>query len=293
LTEKDHTITIPDGRQITIREAGNPEGIPVMTLHGTPGSKYLFPHWIEDALEKNIRLIGYDRPGYGGSTPKPGRSVADVAQDVAALAKALGIERLLIWGISGGGPHAIACAALLPDLVAAAASLASPVPYTTEGFDWMAGMGEGNIEEFGAALEGRATLEAYIEDDAAGLLKAKAEDLVEGMKSLLSPPDVAILTKDFTENTLQSVREGIEEHREGWVDDDLAFISDWGFSLEQIKVPMLLMQGAHDKMVPFSHGEWLAAHIPGVDARLLPDDGHLSLKMHIPEVHAWLLDKFS
>ena len=141
---KNHTITISDGRQIQIIEAGQPDGIPILVHNGTPGSRLLNPPWIEDAETRGIRLISYDRPGYGGSTPQPGRTVASAAADVAAIAKALGLSRLGVWGISGGGPHALACAALLPDLVWAAAALASPAPYQADGLDWLADMGAGD-----------------------------------------------------------------------------------------------------------------------------------------------------
>lgn len=136
------TITLEDGREIRLVEAGCPDGIPVIEHHGTPDSRLLYDRWVEDAQTRGIRLISYDRPSYGGSSPYPGRSVANAAADVAAIAQALSLKRLLVWGASGGGPHALACAALLPDLVVAAATLASVAPYQAAGLDWLAGMGE-------------------------------------------------------------------------------------------------------------------------------------------------------
>src|SRR5437016_2989692 len=147
------SVTTADGRVLTVREAGNPRGVPVLAHAGTPGSSLLYEPHVRDAEEKGIRLISYDRPGYGGSTRQPGRNVADCAVDVEAVCDALGIERFCVWGISGGGPHALATAALLPQRVAAAAALASVAPCDAEGLDFFAGMGEQNIEEFGAARD--------------------------------------------------------------------------------------------------------------------------------------------
>jgi pimeloyl-ACP methyl ester carboxylesterase len=284
------TILTANGRKLRISEAGQPDGTPVLVLRGTPQSQLLYDRWVADAQSRGIRLISYERPGYGGSTPHPGRAVASAASDVAAIAKELGLHRLLIWGISGGGPHALACAALLPDLVVAAAVLASPAPYPAQGLDYFRGMGEANIAEMRAALKSREACEQIVEAEASELLLAEAETLVQAFRSLLCPPDAAALTTDFADFVLRSVREGIAERWDGWIDDEIAFTTAWGFELSQIRIPVMLMHGEQDLMVPFSHGKWLARTIPNVDARLLADDGHLTLSIHrIPEVHAWLL----
>jgi pimeloyl-ACP methyl ester carboxylesterase len=289
----NRTISTEHGRKIRILEAGQPDGVPVLVLRGSPHSRLLYDRWVEDAQSRGIRLICYERPGYGGSTRHPGRTVASAANDVAAIAKELGLNRLLIWGVSGGGPHALACAALLPGLVAAAAVLASPAPYPAEGLDYFAGMGEDNVASTRAALESREACERVVEAQASELLRADRETLVQALHSLLCPVDAAVLTTDFADFVLRSVREGIGERRDGDVDDEIAFVTPWGFELSQIRIPVLLMHGEQDRMVPFSHGKWLASKIPNVQSRFLPDDGHLTLSLRrLPEVHAWLLGKW-
>ncbi len=292
MDETSRTVLTENGRKIRILEAGQPDGVPALVLNGTPGSGLLYGPWVEDARSRGIRLIGYDRPGYGGSTARTGRTVASAADDVAAIATALNLSRILVWGHSGGGPHALACAALLPNLVVAAAALSSPAPYQSEGLDWMAGMGEDNLAEFGAAIKGPEALRQFLEKAAPDLLGSDPVGLVQAMHSILCPADVEVLTGELAGFLLKTMREGIADRRDGWVDDDVAFTTPWGFELSKIRIPVLLMHGEQDRMVPFSHAHWLASRIPGVDARFLPDDGHLTLgSRRIPEVHAWLLGK--
>jgi pimeloyl-ACP methyl ester carboxylesterase len=285
-------ISTADGRQLRVGEAGQPDGVPVLVLRGTPQSRLLYDGWVADAQSRGLRLISYERPGYGASTPHRGRSVASAANDVAAIAKALGVNRLLIWGVSGGGPHALACAALLPSLVVAAAALASPAPYPAEGLDYFAGMGETNVAETKAALQSREACEQVVGADAAELLGADSESLLQAFRSLLCPADAAVLTRGFADFVIRSVQEGIKARIDGWVDDEMAFVAPWGFDLSQIQIPVLLMHGEQDQMVPVSHGKWLAGRIGTAETRFLPDDGHLTLSVsRIPEVHAWLLSK--
>lgn len=251
------------------------------------------PH-VEDAIRRGIRLISYDRPGYGGSTPHPGRKVADAAKDVAAIADSLRVDRFAVWGISGGGPHTIACAALLPKRVVAAASLASPAPYPSEGLDWMAGQGQDNIDEFGAALAGAEELSKYLEHQRARMMEVQPGQLAQALESLLPPEDRAVLTGKFAGFLTSNMKDGLKPGYEGWKEDDLAFVADWGFRPSDVSVPLLLWQGRQDKMVPYAHGEWLSKRIGRAEARLTSEDGHLTLYQNrIPETHAWLLKHFS
>jgi pimeloyl-ACP methyl ester carboxylesterase len=284
---RKHRISA-DGRRLLVFEGGDPNGVPVLFHNGTPGSRLAYGGWVEDAGSRGIRFLSYDRPGYGGSDPHPGRRVADAAGDVATIANALGLERLAVWGLSGGGPHTLACAALLPDRVVAAATLASVAPYPAHGLDWLAGMGEDNVKEFTAALEGREALTPMLEGWADDVAALDAEELADVFRSLLSPVDRAALTGEYARYVHAAMLEGLAPGVEGWLEDDLAFTRGWGFDFADIRVPVQLWQGREDRFVPFAHGEWLAAHIPNVDARLLDEDGHLTVQQRVPDVHAWL-----
>ena len=285
----ERKIQAPDGRTLAVEDYGDPGGRPVLVHGGTPNSRHLYGPVVTDAAARGLRLISYDRPGYGGSDPRPGRTVADCAADVRAICAALGIGRLAMWGISGGGPHVLACAALLPDLVTAAAALASLAPYPADGIDWFAGMGEENVEDFRLTLTDEAAARAKTEKEREAMLSATADDIAAALKSLLTPTDAAVLTGAVAEYMVYSNREGLAPGSQGYWDDGRAMVFPWGFDLASISVPVLLMHGREDQFVPFGHGEWLARRIPGVEARLLDHDGHLTLLAHrVGEVHSWL-----
>jgi pimeloyl-ACP methyl ester carboxylesterase len=289
----ERIVETPDGRVLAVQEAGDPEGKPVLVHMGTPNSRHLYGPNAADAAERGLRLICYDRPGYGGSTPQPGRSHASCAADVRTICAALQIERLGIWGISGGGAHALACAALLPDLAVGVASLAGLAPWGAEGLDWFDGMGQDNVEDFQLYLADPAAARVKVEKDREEMLAASAEDEAKLLKTLLTPTDAAVLSGELADYLVFSSHEGLAPGGEGWWEDGVAQAGAWGFELDAISVPVMVMHGRQDKFVPFGHGQWLAAHVPGVDARLLDDDGHLTLLQNrIPEVHSWLSDLF-
>jgi pimeloyl-ACP methyl ester carboxylesterase len=288
----EHDVVTHDGRVLRVLEDGDRAGRPVLVHNGTPNSRLLFDRDVANAKRHGIRLISYDRPGYGGSTRQPGRTVADCAGDVSEIAAALGIDRLGVWGISGGGPHAIACAALLPDLVPGVGVLASLAPWGAPGLDYFSGMGELNVEDIRQVVEDPVAARAKCERDRVEMLTQTLPEMMEFLATLLAPVDAAALTGELGQFLIDATRSGMGTTSDGWWDDGLAMVEPWGFELGAIRTPVLLLHGRQDRFVPFAHGEWLARAIPGVEPRLTDDDGHLTLTTrHLDEVHAWLLDR--
>lgn len=282
----------PGGRRLEGVVAGADDGPVVVMHHGTPGSgvEVWSPH-AELARARGLRLAEYSRPGAGGSDRAPGRTVGDCAADTARLAHALGAERFYTIGGSGGGPHALACAALLGDRVVAAATIAGVAPRDAEGLDWPEGMGEENLEEFAAAQRGPEALEAFIAEWAPQLRDVDGESVLAALGDLVSPPDEAALTGEYAEFAAAGMREALREGYWGWFDDDLALLGDWGFDLAAIAVPVTVWQGRQDRFVPAAHGEWLADHVAGARSHLLDDHGHLSLALaHFDVILAELVE---
>jgi pimeloyl-ACP methyl ester carboxylesterase len=253
----------------------------------------LFPAHVADADSKGIRLIGHDRAGYGGSSPQTGRRIVDEAEDVAAIANELGIERFAVWGFSGGGAPSLACAARLPRRVVAAASLAGAAPYGAEGLDWFSGMGELNASDFRLLLSDRPRWEEKVRRDGHDMRQASPSELPAMLASILSEADRSVLTPGLARFLVQQARDGLKQQMEGLRDDGLSQVSPWGFELSSVRVPVQVWHGAHDRAVPFAHGEWLTRHVPDAEGRLLSNEGHVSLFVRrIPEVHQWLATRF-
>ncbi len=286
MSERD--VTLRDGRTLHVFDEGDPAGPVVLVHHGTPGSGLGYPPDLELAREKGLRIVAYDRAGYGESTASPGRSVVDVVADVEDVLDTLGVDRYASLGGSGGCPHSLACGARSARCVAAAA-VAAPTPYPAEGMDWLAGMGELNVAEFGAALAGPAELEPFLEREAAELRAATPEQIKEVMATILPPVDAAVLTGERAEHAKRDVERALAHGIAGWRDDDIAFTKPWGFELAEIRVPTLLWQGVQDRMVPVTHGLWLSERIPGVEAHISEEDGHLSIVVgRLGEIFDWL-----
>jgi len=271
------SIPLRDGRTLEALIEGDPEGNLVVFHHGSPGAAVPFQTFDRAAAQRGIRLLTYSRPGFGDSSRHEGRTVADCATDVAAIADHLGVERFHTVGWSGGGPHAIACAALLPDRVVAAATIAGVAPYDAEGLDWTAGMGEDNQIEYPTAARDPEALLEFMRPKVDAKETIEAHEIVDSLRSLISDVDEASLEGELGEYLATTFRRGVADGPWGWFDDDLAFVAPWGFELASITVPISIWQGRHDLMVPFAHGEWLAAHIPSARPHLLPEHGHLSL----------------
>jgi pimeloyl-ACP methyl ester carboxylesterase len=270
-------LELADGRTLEYLVGGAPDALPLVVHNGTPSAAVLFEPIVASAVRHGMKVVAYSRAGYGGSSPRPGRSVADVAGDIAELLDALGDEEFVTVGWSGGGPHALASAALLPGRCLAAATLAGVAPYEADGLDWLDGMGEENIEEFGAAVAGEEPLTRFLTAQLPALADVQAAEVAAALGGLVSEVDRRALTDDFAAYTAAMFRASVATGIAGWRDDDLAFVRPWGFDLASITPPVSVWQGAEDRMVPYAHGRWLAAHLPGAAVHLEPAEGHLSL----------------
>jgi pimeloyl-ACP methyl ester carboxylesterase len=284
-----HEVPVGD-RLLTVHVEGSPDGPAILYHHGTPATGLQFGPWVDDVVARGARLVSYDRPGYGASTPARERTVADAASDAAAIMDALGIDRFVTWGISGGGPHALACAALLGDRVAAAASLGGVAPFDAEGLNYFRGMGEENVAEIGLVMAGREYVEPSSERLAAEMAAARPDQIVESVATLVSPVDREVLDGAVGEYWSQCLQVAFVNGTDGWVDDDFVFVWPFGFNVAEISVPVLIVHGVQDRFVPVDHGRWLAGAIPGAEAWIDDDVGHLTLMVNrVPAVHEWLL----
>jgi pimeloyl-ACP methyl ester carboxylesterase len=271
-------VQLPDGRRLDVRVSGDVGDPSLVFHHGTPGAATPLRALERAAHERGLRLVTTSRPGYGGSTRFRDRSVVDVADDTAAALAAVGAERCLVAGWSGGGPHALACAARL-NAAAAVLVIAGVAPYEADGLDWMAGMGEENVAEFGAALEGEDVLRPYLDAQREQLKDATVADIISSLGTLLPDVDRVVLTDEFGEDMADGFHEALRTGVNGWLDDDLAFTKPWGFGIDEISIPTMLWQGSADMMVPFAHGQWLSSRLPAVSSHLEQGEGHLSVAL--------------
>jgi pimeloyl-ACP methyl ester carboxylesterase len=277
MTTSTEQVRLADGRDLEVLLGGDPTGLPIVLHHGTPGHATTYADWDGACVSRGLRLVAAARPGYGASARAPGRRVADAAADTAALLDHLGAGEFLTAGWSGGGPHALACAALLPGRCLAAASLAGVGAYGQSDLDFLAGMGEENVDEFGVATKGEAALRDWMAVNAEPMRQATATELAEAFGGLVPQVDKDVLNQGYADVLHASMQRGLQDGFDGWIDDDLAFVQPWGFELGAIGVPVRIWQGELDLMVPQAHAPWLAGKIPGADSRVVPGHGHLSL----------------
>jgi pimeloyl-ACP methyl ester carboxylesterase len=282
MSSDPHTQTVqaPDGRQLEVVTAGPENGRCFLWHSGTPSAAGAYPPLVAELAKRDMRLVTFSRAGYAASSAMSGRAVGDVATDVQAILDALRIGGFFCAGQSGGGPHALACAALLSDRVIATATLAGVAPWPAEGLDWFGGMGPENLEEFGASMKGSDAIEAYLIPEAAAIHAVQPADVAAALGGLVSDVDKAALTGEYAAYMAAAFARAVSTGIAGWRDDDIAFVTPWGFDLPSIQTPVAVWQGGEDRMVPMAHGAWLAAHIPGAEAHLLPDEGHLSLALN-------------
>lgn len=286
-------IALADGRTLRINESGDPRGPPVFVLHTCPGSKLLYAQHVADAARRGIRLISFDRAGYGGSTARPGRIVADEASDVRAIADSLGVDRFALWGHSKGASYALACAALLPDRLVAVASLGAVAPYAADGLDWFAGVAETAVAGFQLFSYDPDAWKRKLAEEVKEMREISQERLNESLFDSSPDVDRAVLTPELLSFAHAQMQDGLSQGPDGFIDDSLSDIKPWGFELSSIKVPVQLWHGTDDQLVPLSHARWLADHLPGADIHLEPGEGHISLFVRrIPEVHEWLVSHF-
>jgi pimeloyl-ACP methyl ester carboxylesterase len=285
LTEGD--LQLDDGRRLHYYDTGTPggsaagagAGLPVFWLHGSPNLGSPPEPLLGAAAENGLRWVSYDRPGYGGSSPRPDRDVASAASDIASIADAIGAERFGVLGHSGGGPHALACGALLADRVAGVVCVSSPAPPAAPGLDWFAGWSTSGVGEQRAAAAGRAELEQYLataEFDEDTFIPADGQALMGRWAWLAGVAGAAM-----------------EQGPEGLIEDLLASAKPWGFDPADLTVPVLVMHGSADRMVPAAHSEWIATRCPSAELRLVPAGGHITVLDEVPGALAWLRDQLA
>ena len=291
------TVTTSDGRVVAFAVWGDPDGFPVLALHGTPGCR--LERWPDEELYRGLGVwfVTHDRAGYGRSSRRPGRRIVDEVDDVVLLADHLGFERFGVSGGSCGGPHALACAALLPERVVRATCSVGVAPLGASGIEqdaWLAGMDAENVKEFGWAIAGEDVLFEELEAEYARIVARVAVDpttvlgdfeLSESDRAQLARPE---LMQIIRESTSELALNGVG----GWVDDDLAVLQPWGFEVDQIAVPVLVRYGATDVLVPPAHGAWLAENVPGCVVKVDEVAGHLGSdpEQEIGENLRWLRD---
>ncbi|GAA0898798.1 alpha/beta fold hydrolase [Virgisporangium aurantiacum] len=284
----EHPVVVDD-RSLAVDDSGDPGGEPVFLLHGTPGSRS-GPRPRDSVIYRlGVRLISYDRPGYGGSTRHEKRDVASAARDVAAIADALGIERFAVVGRSGGGPHALACAALLPDRITRTAVLVGIAPRDAD-LDWLDGMTDANVHDHTQAYDDSSRLVERLRLRADRTM-SDPDSFLRVLREQMRHVDRQIVDDVVMQRLLSATyQEALQHGPYGWIDDLLAFREPWGFEIESIKSRVLLWHGADDNFSPVNHTRWLASKLPNCDLRIQRGAAHFGAMEVLPEVLVWLID---
>ncbi|MFI6644151.1 alpha/beta fold hydrolase [Streptomyces sp. NPDC050504] len=282
-------IRTADGRSLAVEQYGSPHGRPVFLLHGTPGSR-LGPAPRPSVLYRlGVRLLAFDRPGYGGSDRLSDRRVGDGAADVRTIADALGIRDFAVVGRSGGAPHALACAALMPERVTRAAALVPIAPQDAPGLDWFEGMTESNVREYHNAAVGRRRLTATLGRRSRSITADLAASIAE-LRDRLPESDRTIVADAGIQSMLErNFAEGLRSSADGWVDDVMAFSTGWGFELADISAPVYLWHGEDDIFAPVQHTRWLAEHIPGSELTVERGAAHFGALRVLTRVLSWAI----
>ncbi len=272
----ERDVGLPDGRVVRVHDSGAPAdtALAVVWHHGSPQTGALLDPVLSAASARGIRVVSYGRPSYGGSTPRPGRDVASAGSDVAYIADALGIGRFAAVGASGGGPHALACAAASPDRVVGVVTLAGIAPYTDE-FDWWAGMADSS--GLRAATSGREA-------------RARHAETATFNPDIFTPADWAALDGTWSSLGADAGRAGAAGD-DGLVDDDVAFVNPWGFELADVEAPVLVVHSGRDRVIPPAHAQWLVQACRFGEHWLRPADGHISVLNAVPVSLDWLVDR--
>ncbi|MEU3216232.1 alpha/beta fold hydrolase [Streptomyces sp. NPDC032161] len=279
-----------DGRHLMVERLGDPHGRPVFLLHGMPGSR-LGPAPRGMVLyQRKTQLIAYDRPGYGSSDRLPGRCVADAVQDVRAIADHLGLERFAVVGRSGGAPHALACAALMPERVTRTAALVGLAPWGADGLDWFEGMAASNVLAYStAATDPDGLAESFISRSA--VIRKNPVRLIDDLRRELTDSDRMVVNDAGVRSMLlRNYREALRTSAWGWIDDAIAFSRPWGFDPADIPGPVMLWHGEKDVFTPVGHSRWLAERIPNSTVVVEPAAAHFDALHALPRILNWLLE---
>jgi pimeloyl-ACP methyl ester carboxylesterase len=270
-------VAMPDGRTVEVLVEGPPSLPVVLAYHGTPSTATFWRDWAQPVLEAGMTLVAYTRPGYTNSSRNQGRRVGDAAADSVAVLDALGIERVAALGYSGGCPHALSLGALAPERCTGVVAVAGVVPYGADGVDFLEGMGAENIAEFSAALDGESPLRAWMAGAGMPMLQAGADEIAEAFGDLVDDTDRAVLADGWAADMAAEFHRVHDGGPDGWIDDDIAFTSPWGFEPAEVAVPVTLWHAERDRMAPISHSRWMADALPAADYREVAGLGHLAL----------------